>query len=82
LDAVKANIYDIVAAKLWALKLAADTAITILRVDQVSLKKKCGRQGRNLILTIFDRSSCPSLLADQKLLSNKATGTKIKGLAD
>jgi T-complex protein 1 subunit theta len=36
LDAVKADIYDIVAAKFWALKLAADTAITILRVDQVS----------------------------------------------
>ncbi|CAO3597678.1 unnamed protein product [Absidia cylindrospora] len=42
LDAVKANIFDIVAAKYWALKLATDTAITILRVDQIIMSKPAG----------------------------------------
>ncbi|CAO3623669.1 unnamed protein product [Cunninghamella echinulata] len=42
LDARKVNIYDTVAAKYWALKLAADTAMTILRVDQIIMSKPAG----------------------------------------
>ncbi|CAO3645036.1 unnamed protein product [Cunninghamella blakesleeana] len=42
LDATKAGIFDTVAAKYWALKLAADTAITILRVDQIIMSKPAG----------------------------------------
>ncbi|KAI8391714.1 T-complex protein 1 theta subunit [Radiomyces spectabilis] len=40
LDAVKAQVYDSYAAKYWALKLAADTAVTVLRVDQVRARAR------------------------------------------
>ncbi|KAL1928429.1 hypothetical protein VTP01DRAFT_2785 [Rhizomucor pusillus] len=42
LDAAKAEIYDSYPAKYSALKLAADTAITILRVDQIIMSKPAG----------------------------------------
>ncbi|KAG1226405.1 hypothetical protein G6F68_019749 [Rhizopus microsporus] len=42
LDASKANIYDCLASKYNAIKLAADTAITILRVDQIIMSKPAG----------------------------------------
>ncbi|KAI9026588.1 T-complex protein 1 theta subunit [Phycomyces nitens] len=42
LDATKAGIYDTVAAKQLALKLASDTAITVLRVDQIIMSKPAG----------------------------------------
>ncbi|KAG1150740.1 hypothetical protein G6F37_001268 [Rhizopus arrhizus] len=42
LDASKANIYDCLATKYNAIKLAADTAITILRVDQIIMSKPAG----------------------------------------
>jgi T-complex protein 1 subunit theta len=41
-SAVDAGIYDSLAAKLCALKLAADTAITILSVDQIIMSKPAG----------------------------------------
>lgn len=41
-DAVKAGIYDSFPAKYNALKLAADTAITVLRVDQIIMSKPAG----------------------------------------
>ncbi|KAG0169600.1 T-complex protein 1 subunit theta [Apophysomyces sp. BC1034] len=42
LDAVKAGVFDTLAAKYLALKLAADTAITVLRVDQIIMSKPAG----------------------------------------
>ncbi|KAI8069505.1 T-complex protein 1 theta subunit [Gongronella butleri] len=42
LDAVQANIFDVLATKYWALKLAADSAITVLRVDQIIMSKPAG----------------------------------------
>jgi T-complex protein 1 subunit theta len=41
-NAVDAGIFDSLAAKLCALKLAADTAITILSVDQIIMSKPAG----------------------------------------
>ncbi|KAI8148929.1 T-complex protein 1 theta subunit [Fennellomyces sp. T-0311] len=42
LDAAKAGVYDSFAAKHLAIKLAADTAITVLRVDQIIMSKPAG----------------------------------------
>eukprot|EP00457_Paulinella_chromatophora_P004431 gb/GEZN01004443.1/.p1 GENE.gb/GEZN01004443.1/~~gb/GEZN01004443.1/.p1 ORF type:complete len:564 (-),score=109.66 gb/GEZN01004443.1/:275-1936(-) len=42
LDAEKANILDLFAAKQQGLKLATDVAITILRVDQIIMAKPAG----------------------------------------
>ncbi|ORX53666.1 T-complex protein 1 theta subunit [Hesseltinella vesiculosa] len=42
LDATKANIFDALSPKYWALKLAADSAITVLRVDQIIMSKPAG----------------------------------------
>ncbi|KAG2227310.1 hypothetical protein INT45_004265 [Circinella minor] len=42
LDATKAGIFDSFPAKQLAIKLAADTAITILRVDQIIMSKPAG----------------------------------------
>ncbi|KAF7723115.1 T-complex protein 1 subunit theta [Apophysomyces ossiformis] len=42
LDAVKAGVLDTFTAKYWAIKLAADTAITVLRVDQIIMSKPAG----------------------------------------
>lgn len=42
IDAVKANIYDLYATKVNALRLAVDAAITVLRVDQIVMSKPAG----------------------------------------
>lgn len=42
LNALSAGILDHMNSKLWALKLAADTAITILRVDHIIMSKPAG----------------------------------------
>ncbi|CAO3663759.1 unnamed protein product [Umbelopsis ramanniana] len=42
LDAVKHEIFDSFYAKYWALKLATDTALTVLRVDQIIMSKPAG----------------------------------------
>ncbi|KAG2182808.1 hypothetical protein INT44_005788 [Umbelopsis vinacea] len=42
LDAVKHEIFDAFYAKYWALKLATDTALTVLRVDQIIMSKPAG----------------------------------------
>ncbi|KAG0163066.1 T-complex protein 1 subunit theta [Apophysomyces sp. BC1034] len=42
LDATKAGVFDVLVAKYWALKFAADTAITVLRVDQIIMSKPAG----------------------------------------
>jgi len=42
LDAVKHQIFDAFYAKYWALKLATDTALTVLRVDQIIMSKPAG----------------------------------------
>lgn len=42
LDAAKANIFDSLASKYSAYKLAADAAITVLRVDQIIMSKPAG----------------------------------------
>lgn len=41
-DVSKAQIYDVYATKLNALRLAVDAAITILRVDQIVMSKPAG----------------------------------------
>ena len=42
MDAKKAGILDVLSAKSWAIKLATDTAITILSVDQIIMSKPAG----------------------------------------
>jgi T-complex protein 1 subunit theta len=42
LDAVKAGIFDVYAAKANALRLAVDAAITVLKVDQIIMAKPAG----------------------------------------
>lgn len=42
IDAVKANIYDAEAVKLWAIRSAVDAACSILRVDEVVMRKQAG----------------------------------------
>ncbi|KAG2182094.1 hypothetical protein INT43_007021 [Umbelopsis isabellina] len=42
LDAAKAEIFDSFYAKYWATKLATDTALTVLRVDQIIMSKPAG----------------------------------------
>ncbi|GAB5592083.1 T-complex protein 1 subunit theta [Umbelopsis nana] len=42
LDATKHEIFDSFYAKYWALKLATDTALTVLRVDQIIMSKPAG----------------------------------------
>ena len=42
IDAVKANIYDAEAVKMWAFRSAVDAACSILRVDQVIMRKQAG----------------------------------------
>ena len=34
--------YDLYAAKWWALKLATDAAVTVLRIDQIIMAKMAG----------------------------------------
>jgi alpha-beta hydrolase superfamily lysophospholipase len=41
-DAAAAEIYDLYATKLNALRLAVDSAITVLRVDQIIMAKQAG----------------------------------------
>lgn len=40
--ATKSNIYDLLLTKEQALRLAADTAITVLRIDQIIMSKQAG----------------------------------------
>ncbi|OZJ01576.1 putative T-complex protein 1 subunit theta [Bifiguratus adelaidae] len=42
LDAVKHDILDVMTAKYWGTKLATDTALTVLRVDQIIMSKPAG----------------------------------------
>jgi chaperonin GroEL (HSP60 family) len=42
LDSVKAGVFDLYGAKVNALRLAVDAAITILRVDQIVMSKPAG----------------------------------------
>lgn len=42
LDAVEKSIFDVLAVKHWALKLAADATRTILSVDQIIMSKPAG----------------------------------------
>ena len=42
LDAVQAEIFDVYATKLNALRLAVDAALTVLRVDQIVMSKPAG----------------------------------------
>lgn len=42
LDAVKNNIFDIFLLKEWGLQLAADAAVTLLRVNQIVMSKPAG----------------------------------------
>eukprot|EP00898_Chlorokybus_atmophyticus_P006650 jgi/Chlat1/6987/Chrsp56S06683 len=41
-DAAAAGIYDLHLVKWWAIKLAADAAVTVLRVDQIIMAKQAG----------------------------------------
>ena len=41
-DAIELGVYDLLLAKQWVLKLAADTAVTILQVDQIIMSKEAG----------------------------------------
>eukprot|EP00598_Pedospumella_elongata_P006026 CAMPEP_0184969086 /NCGR_PEP_ID=MMETSP1098-20130426/1951_1 /TAXON_ID=89044 /ORGANISM="Spumella elongata, Strain CCAP 955/1" /LENGTH=548 /DNA_ID=CAMNT_0027490821 /DNA_START=79 /DNA_END=1725 /DNA_ORIENTATION=+ len=41
-DALKANVYDLYATKVNALRLAVDAAMTVLRVDQIVMSKPAG----------------------------------------
>lgn len=36
------NVYDHLHSKIWAIRLAADAALTILRVDQIIVAKPSG----------------------------------------
>lgn len=36
------GVYDLYAAKWWALKLATDVAVTVLRIDQIIMAKMAG----------------------------------------
>ena len=36
------GVYDLYAAKWWALKLATDAAVTVLRIDQIIMAKMAG----------------------------------------
>ena len=40
--AAETGCYDSYEVKYWALKLAADAAITVLRVDQIIMAKQAG----------------------------------------
>ena len=42
LDTTQAGIVDSLATKAWALKHAADSAFTILRVDEIIMAKRAG----------------------------------------
>lgn len=42
LDAVKANIFDVLSIKSWAMKLASFSAETVLSVDQIIMSKQAG----------------------------------------
>ena len=39
---VTLGVYDLYAAKWWALKLATDVAVTVLRIDQIIMAKMAG----------------------------------------
>jgi T-complex protein 1 subunit theta len=41
-DSEKLNVWDHMESKVWALRLASDAAITILRVDQIIISKPAG----------------------------------------
>lgn len=74
-DAVKAGIYDSFPAKYNALKLAADTAITVLRVDQVCVI--IVQQVFGCLIALY-RSSCLNLQEDLNHQSNRAIGMMIR----
>ncbi|KCV69873.1 T-complex protein 1, theta subunit [Fonticula alba] len=42
LDATAANIFDTFSSKYWAIKYAADVAMTVLKVDQIIMSKPAG----------------------------------------
>ena len=42
MDAVEKQVLDVLSTKRYAIKLAADSAITILRVDQIIMAKQAG----------------------------------------
>ena len=41
-DAVEASIFDSLESKSWALKLAFDVVLTLLKVDQIIMSKPAG----------------------------------------
>lgn len=41
-DLTGQDLYDLYSAKWWALKLATDAAVTVLRVDQIIMAKQAG----------------------------------------
>ena len=41
-DLTEQHLYDLYSAKWWALKLATDAAVTVLRVDQIIMAKQAG----------------------------------------
>lgn len=41
-DLAQDNITDLFSTKWWAVKLAADAAVTVLRVDQIIMSKQAG----------------------------------------
>ena len=41
-DLTEQDLYDLYSAKWWALKLATDAAVTVLRVDQIIMAKQAG----------------------------------------
>jgi len=41
-ESTKLKIFDHLATKVWAIKLATDAALTILRVDQIIVAKPAG----------------------------------------
>ena len=41
-DSLSLNVFDHLETKKWAIKLATDAAITVLRVDQIIISKPAG----------------------------------------
>lgn len=84
LDAAKAEIYDSYPAKYSALKLAADTAITILRVDQVWIYLKMRGSNFCFLLndTLLSRLSCLNLQEDPNHQSNRDIGMMTKEMIE
>lgn len=42
LDAVKAEIFDLLASTRWAIRYGTDAAITVLRVDSIIMSRQAG----------------------------------------